>query len=335
MDWNRGYSSSYYISVLDRFTLREIQRIEITGGNIKRTSESLRESATIDCINYSANSEQIIRVWLDTKQSGESNHTPLFTGIATSPAKNINGRLIKNSLECYSLLKIAQDILLQRGWYAPIGIDAGTLIKDLLSVVPGEIEIVGNTPPLKSSIIAEDGENRLSMAEKVLGAIGNWRMRIDGNGHITIEPYATNPVAVFDAINNDSIEPSLSITYDWYNCPNVYRATVDDNYAVARDDSPDSPLSTVNRGREVWYEDSDVYLAENQTLSEYAAEALKQAQQVATSISYDRRFHPDVSVGDVIRLTYPAQDILGLYLVTSQDITLGYNAKTAEEVVKI
>lgn len=335
MNWNKGYSSSYYISVLDRFTLREIRRIEITGGNIKRTSESLRESATINCINYSSETEEIVRVWLDTKQDGESNHTPLFTGLATSPAKNINGKLVTNSLECYSILKIAQDMLLQRGWYAPAGIDGGNLIKDLLSVIPGEIEIIGETPALDSSIIAEDSENRLSMSEKILSAMGDWRMRVDGNGHITIAPNTYNPVAAFDAINNDSIEPSLSITYDWYNCPNVYRATLDDGYAIARDDSPDSPLSTINRGREVWQEESSVYLAENQTLAEYAKDALKMAQQIATTISYNRRFHSDVYVGDVIRLNYPAQDILGLYLVVSQNIELGYGARTSEEVVKI
>lgn len=119
MDWYKGFSSSYYISVLDRSTWRDLRRIEITGGTIKREDSELRESADIDCVNYSETTEQIIRVWLDARQNGGSSHIPLFTGLATSPGKTINGRLVTNTIECYSVLKIAQDMLLPRGWYAP------------------------------------------------------------------------------------------------------------------------------------------------------------------------------------------------------------------------
>lgn len=334
MEWRKGFSAKYYISILDRNTLRDLRPVEITGGTIKREEYDLRESADIDCVNYSETTEQIIRVWLDAKQNGGSSHTPLFTGIATSPGRNINGNLTTNTLQCYSILKIAQDMLLPRGWYAPKGINGGELIKDLLSVVPVDISIAENSPGLNSSIISESNENRLSMTDKILSSM-NWRMKLDGYGNISIEPYSNDVVATFDALSNDVIEPSLSVSYDWYDVPNVYRAVLDDAYAIARDDNPDSPLSTVNRGREIWLEDPSVYLQENETLAEYADRMLQQAQQVATTVSYTRRFDPSVYVSDVVRLGYSAQRISGTYLVTSQSITLGYNARTSEEVVKI
>ena len=334
MDWSKGFSSRYYISVVDRVTWRDLYRIEITGGTIKREAGELRESADIDCINYSETTEQIVRVWLDAKQNGNYSHIPLFTGIATSPGKNINGRLVSNTVECYSVLKIAQDMLLQRGWYAPKGINGGDLIRDLLSVIPVTIYVEENSPGLKSAIIAEDGENRLSMTDKILELM-EWRMTLDGYGNIHIQPYNKEPVATFSSLENDVLEPSLSVTYDWYSCPNVYRAVLDDSYAVARDDDSNSPLSTINRGREVWFEDSSAYLQENETLAEYAERMLKLAQRVSTTISYDRRFNPDVYVSDVVTLNYPAQKIDGKYLVTSQSITLGYSAKTSEEVIKL
>jgi len=34
-------------------------------------------------------------------------------------------------------------------------------------------------------------------------------------------------------------------------------------------------------------------------------------------------------------MNYPRQNIVGLYRVTSQNITLGYGGKTSEEVIKI
>lgn len=334
MDWSSGFSSRYYVSVIDRTTWRDLNRIEITGGTIRRESDDLRESADIDCVNYSSETEQIIRVWLDAKQNGDSSHIPLFTGIATSPGKSINGHLVTNTLECYSVLKIAQDMLLPRGWYAPKGINGGDLIKDLLSVIPVKISISENSPGLNSAIIAEDGENRLSMTDKILD-IMNWRLTLDGYGNIYIHPYSNSPVALFDSLNNDVLELSVNINRDWYSCPNVYRTVLDDSYAVARDDDPNSPLSTVNRGREVWVEESSAALLENETLAEYAERMLKLAQRVSTTISYDRRFDPNTYVSDVVRLNYPAQKISGDFLITSQSITLGYNAKTSEEVIKI
>ena len=334
MDWRRGFSSKYYISILDRDTWRDLRQIEITGGTIKKEDTDLRESADVDCVNYEYTSEQIIRVWLDARQNGDSIHTPLFTGIATSPERDIEGHRTTSTLECYSILKFARDMLLPRGWYAPIGISGGELVRDLLNVIPIDISIAENSPGLKSAIVSEDNENRLSMADKILDAI-NWRMKIDGYGNIRIEPYNNEPVATFDALSNDVIEPSLNIKYDWYEVPNVYRAVLDDSYALARDDNPDSPFSTVSRGREIWLEDSSVYLQEKETLAEYAERMLKESQQVAISISYKRRFNPDVYVSDVVRLGYNAQKISGLYLVKSQGIDLGYNAKTSEEVIKI
>ena len=334
MDWTKGYSARYYLSVVDKNTMRDIDRIELTGGSIRRSMSDLRESASLDCVNYNSNVEQYIRVWLDTKQGGESSHTPLFTGIATSPTDKYNGRLKTNTVECYSILKIASDIMLPRGWYAPVEANSGDLIRDLLSVTKTPITIAENAPDISISIIAESGENHLSMSEKLLNAM-NWRMRLDGYGSIFIEPINRDPVAYFSSNENDIIENDISITYDWFSAPNVLRCVLDDAYAEARDDDPDSPLSTVNRGREVWYEDTDVFLNSNETLAEYSQRMLKEYQRTATNISYSRRYYPNVYPGDVVRLNYAAQNVMGNFLVTDQSISLGYSAKTSEEVYKI
>ena len=338
MDWSKGFSASYYLSVVDRNSWRDGDRINITGGTIKRTYGDLRESADIDCVNYEyLDSEQIIRVWLDARQEGSSSHTPIFTGVASSPGRNINGRLETNTLQCYSILKIAQDVLLPRGWYAPADANGASLIKSLLSVIglPNDmLHITENSNTLKTSIIAEEGENHLSMVDKILYAM-NWRMSLNGKGEITIEPITYDPVVIFSSLDNDVIETSLSVTYDWYNCPNVYRAVVDDISAVAIDDSPDSPYSTVNRGREIWYEDINCYLNENESLSDYARRKLKESQRVSYILSYIRRFDPSVRVDDVVTINYPEQKIFGNYLVTDQTIQLTHGGETTEEAMKI
>lgn len=335
MNWNRGFSSQYYACFVDPVTWKDSERFEITGGSIKRTDSGVRESADIDCVNYQQEKERWIRVWLDAKQTGSSEHIPLFTGLATAPERDINGKLTSNSLTCYSVLKTAQDVLLPLGYYASAGISGAVLVKNLLrDIVPAPIEIVGDSPSLQQYIIAEDNENCLSMSEKILSAI-NWRIRLAGDGSIQICNMADKVNAEFDSIENDSVEPRLKAANDWYNCPNVFRAIMGDTSAVARDDSVDSPLSVPNRGREVWKEERDCNLNNNESLAEYARRRLKEEQRHYLAVSYDRRFHPNVVASDLVKLHYPEQEIDGVFYVSDQTIELSYGARTGEEAIQL
>lgn len=331
MNWKNGFSASYYAYIVDPVSWRETDRIEITGGSINRSDEGLRDSADIECAAYDHSKERYIRVYLDAEQSGTSAHTPLFTGLATSPTRDIDGYYETSTIACYSVLKAAEDVLLERGYYVPAGSNGADVIKDLLSCTPAPVTVNGSAPDLQTSIIAEEGETRLSLADKVLFAIG-WRMRIDGMGMIELCPKAKDATAQFDPVDQDVLEPTIEVEYDWYECPNVLRAVQEDLSAVARDDSVDSPLSTVNRGREVWVEETSCELNTGESISEYAARRLKELQKVQLTAGYDRRYFPDVLVGDLVRLRYPAQGLNGLFRITSQTVELAHGATTSEKV---
>lgn len=330
MEWSSGYSATYYAYIIDPVSWRETTRLEITGGSINRTSAGLRDSADIECTGYQS-AEQYIRVYLDVVQAGESVHEAIFTGLATSPSRDIDGNYERNTLACYSVLKAANDVLLRRGYYVPAGMNGALAITDLLSVIPAPVTAEGSAPGLQFAIIAEEGETRLSMADKVLDAIG-WRMRITGDGTVVLAPKATEAAAQFDPLDHDVLEPSITVNYDWFDCPNVFRAVAEDLSAVARDDDPDSPLSTVSRGREVWAEETSCDLNTGESISEYAVRRLKELQTVRLTAGYSRRYDPGVLVGDLVRLRYPAQGLDGLYRVTSQSVSLSYGASTTEEV---
>ena len=333
MNWSKGFTSSYYVRKVDPGSWRALERYEITGGQIKHADTDLRESADIECRNYSLG-EAWIRIYLDVKQAGSSDHIALFTGLASSPEDEIDGMRISQDVQLYSVLKPCDDVLLERGWYAPAGTNGAMEVARLLSVTPAPVMAEGSSPALKSAIIAEDGETRLSMADKILDAIG-WRLRITGDGTVTICAMSDEAVASFDATRNDALEPKIKRSYDWFDCPNVFRAIDDDMMAVARDESAESPLSTVNRGREIWQEETSCTLNTGESLAEYALRRLKELQQVGVSLSYDRRYHPEVMVSDVINLNYPVQSITGKHRVVSQTIELGHGARVSEEVVKI
>ena len=334
MDWNQGYSAQYYATFVDASTWRDLERFELLGGTISTDESDLRASASLDCVDYPKQIERWVRIYLDAKQGQESVHIPLFTGLASSPGEKINGALAQMTLECYSVLKPAEDVLLSRGWYAPAGMSGSTLIRQLLAVAPAPVVESANAPTLQEAIIAEDNETNLSMVGKLLNAI-DWRLRLLGDGTIHICPRATEAVARYDALENDAIEPTIEKEQDWYSCPNVFRAVADDVSAVARDDSEKSSLSTVNRGREVWMEETGCNLNSGETIAEYALRRLKEEQKAAASATYKRRFNPDITATDLLRLNYPEQGLVGDYRVLTQSIELGFGGTTSEKVARV
>ena len=347
VNWFDGYMSKCYATFVDEQSWLDgyspidnvgKNNLEILSGSIKHSgSDDLKESATIECLEYDTTVERWIRIWMDVKQDSNYAHEAIFTGLAKKKNKKYDGLYQQNTVECYSVLKPAQDILLKPGWYAPVGSKGADLAKDLLSVIPAPVYISDESPRLEDSLIAESGENRLSMALAILNSIG-WKLSINGMGEVYLDPIEENPTPIItmDSIDSDIIEPQITIDYDWYECPNVFRAVTQDGIvAEARDESDDSMFSIQNRGREVWAEENNITLGDNESLGKYAMRRLEELQRVNTLISYDRRFYPNLNVGDLVIINYPANKISGIFLITSQNIELGYNAKTSEEAIQV
>ena len=335
MDWSKGFEATYYMTIVDRITWKDTEKVEVTGGNVSKSDSNLIESADIDCIGYDRG-EQWIRLWLDARQDGsETSHVALFTGLATSPAVAINGVIRQNSLECYSVLKPADDVPLPRGYFVAGGNNVPLLIKwELLKDLPAPVEIDGEAPPLAKTFLAESGETKLSMAVKLLTAI-NWRFRISGDGTIHICPKDNTIVATFDGLENDVVEPQINADQDWYRCPNVFQAIIDGVAYTARDDNPNSRLSTISRGREIWVTEENPVLNSGETATQYVNRRLKEEQTAIMKVSYSRRFHPNITIGDCVSLNHPAQKITGIFRVTSSSFSLNYGAAVNEDGNKI
>ena len=330
MEWSKGFSALYHMTLVDPIAWHDVGRVEITGGSIQRESDGMMQSADIDTREFPSG-ERYIRIYLDARQEGGGDTVALFTGLATTPDTDYNGVIESHTVQCYSVLKAADDVLLERGYYVPAGISADVILNQLLSVVPAPVEVADGAPSLLASIVADEDDTYLDMVQRVVAAI-NWRMRLTGMGEIVIEPKPKDAIMTFDPLDNDCIETQITASNDWYSCPNVFRAIDEDMTAIARDDSEDSPLSTINRGREIWAQDTSCDLNDNESIGEYAARRLREEQKNALSATYKRRFQPDIMPDDLIYLKYPEQGLNGVFRVTSQTIDLGYGATTSEEV---
>ena len=326
LDWAKGFSVAYYATIVDAATWLDSERIELIQGKVTRSDSDLQESAQLTC--KPLDEEAWIRINMDVSQDGASDHVPLFTGLAICPDREINGALETGSVICYSVLKPAQDVLLPRGWYAPKGREGAEIVAELLSVTPAPKIVSGSSPRLSAHIVADAGESCLTMARKILTAI-NWRLRLLGDGTIEICPQANNPAARFDALDNDAIEPKVKVSFDWYDAPNVYRAVSGNTCAEVRDTD-----AIRARGREIWKEDRSPAFNGSESIAMYAKRMLDESKWAAYKVSYDRRYHPNVLVGDLVELHYPAQKIDNIFRVSSQAIDLVAGGKTSEEVVR-
>lgn len=331
IDYSNGITATYYASKIDPQTWSDAGEISILAGTItKNAGSDLVESADIT-VTEDIGTEEWMRVYMIAEQGGAKERVPLFTGIVSSPTRSIDGNQETRKLDCYSVLKVAQDILLPVGWFAPARTSGGELIRLLLSDLPCPIELDEGSPTIISSFVAGAKDTKLSIAQEIAKAI-NWQIKINGDGSVRICPKPLTISGTFDNIENDIIETSLTDSTDIFDVPNVLRVTSGGASATARDDAPDSVYSTVNRGREVW-DQEDAKLAAGETLGEYAVRRLKELQNPSRSIDYTRRFQPDIDVNDLVSIIYPKQKIGDVFRVVSQTISLSHGCRVKEGVI--
>lgn len=328
MNWKKGFSASFSMNFVDPVTWRDLKTTDFTAGTISRSTDDLMQSADFDMTESPG--EKWVRVYVTTLQAGGGAHAALFTGLTSAPQEVMDGIRKHYSVECYSTLKPAADVLLPRGYFAAEGVDGARLAAELLRVGPAPVTYKINGPRLKEAIVAEDDETNFSMARRLIDAIG-WMIRIGGDGSISIEPYPAAVSAKYDAFEDDAVEPQVTNTYDWYSCPNCFRAISGDLVEEVKDMDPNNSLSIPSRGREIWQQETSVTLGDGENLYDYARRRLAELQSPGRTINYTRRYNPDILPGDLVRLHYPKNGITGVYRSRSQTITIGHGCRTEEE----
>jgi hypothetical protein len=331
IDYSKGISATYYASKVDPQTWSDAGEISILSGTITKKADSdLVESADIS-VSEDIETDEWVRIYMIAEQGGAKERVPLFTGIISSPSRNIDGNQETRKLDCYSVLKVANDILLPVGWFAPARTSGGELIRLLLADLPCPVELDEGSPNIISSFVAGANDTKLSIAQEIAEAI-NWQIKVHGDGSVRICPKPLTISGTFDNIENDIIETSVTDNRDIFDIPNVLRVTLGGASATVRDDDPDSVYSTVNRGREVWNQE-EAKMAAGESLGEYAFRRLKEKQNPSRKLSYTRRSQMDVDVNDLVSIIYPKQKIGDVFRIQSQTITLSHGARVKEDVI--
>ena len=330
MDWNQGYTATFRLYSVNQSTWGDGDEIEnlVSASVTKDNESSLIEDASI-----SIDGEPIkgyVRLVLEAKNTSGMAKVNLGTFLVTSPKRSINGVLTTIDLECYSVLKPADDKLLPPGWYFPEGGDPIAGASELLSnclkcpVEPSESDI--RTDQVK---IAENNETALSMAKYLLEDT-DWFIYIDGRGCVSIKKKPDNIVKMFDAYENDVLMPNITDESDIFDIPNILRVTDSSgNYETIYNNDEQSDTSIEKLGWEKWSSEQ-LSLDYGETLLGKGGERMEELSKTTRKINYSREFDPDVKLNDVALYMLPKQRIVGTFRIISQSLSIENGIKVSE-----
>ena len=299
-------------------------------------------SATIDTTENLG--ECYIRVYLSVHQNGEYDKIPLGTYLIQTPSVSFDGMIHKYSLDAYTPL------LELKGTIPPIGyaLLKGQNIMEIATQLCREnmrapVVDTSSHHTLASNFVANLDDTWLTFITDLISN-AKYSLSLDGLGRVLFSPEqdtaSLRPVWTYDDSDISILYPEVTDSRDLYNIPNVVEVvySTDTSYLVARavNDDRSSPVSTVSRGREIVYRESNpsvIGTPDQAYLNEYAKQLLRNLSSLEHTVTYKHGYCP-VQVGDCITLNYGRSGLSDIKArVISQTITCETGCPVEETAV--
>lgn len=344
IDWLSSMQQTFEYYTVDPNTWRDVKKIEnVISSTIDRDSEAeTLGSATITMSE--AIGECYVRIYLVAIQNGKTYKVALGTFLVQTPSWSFDGKTKEISVDAYTpLLELKENL-------PPIGYSLleGENIMNMAYRLCRErvrapvIEAVCDTN-LYDDFVANTKDTWLTFLTDLIEN-AKYVFDLDEMGRVLFLPVqetaSLQPVWTYTDDNSSILYPDISLDRDLYGIPNVvevvYSNGKDNYYARVVNDNPNSPISTVNRGREIVHRVTNPSLygdpTENQT-KEYAERLLKELSTLECTVTYSHGYCP-VRVNDCVRLNYTRSGISGVKAkVISQSIDCSAGCKVTETAV--
>lgn len=349
-NWTEAMSQTYEYYIVDPGTWENAKRLRnVTACTINRdlSAETLG-SASIDTTELLG--ECYVRAYLVTDQNGIRETHPLGTNLVQTPGTKFDGRVLTTSMDAYTpLIELKENT-------PPIGYSilkgenimemAYRLIRDHARAPVVKTEC---SETLQNDFIANTNDTWITFIIDLI-AQAKYELGLDELGRIIFLPIqelsALQPVYTYTDDNSSILQPEISTTHDIYGIPNV----IEINYYSEKlkecitvrvvNDDENSPVSTVNRGREIIHKDSATNIIDNvdkeyltRQLTDYANKLLKSVSTVSYTITYTHGYN-GVRLGDCVRLNYRRAKINDVKAkVISQSIKCDSGCQVSETAV--
>lgn len=339
VDWSASMEQTYEYYTVDPGTWKDIAPLKnVISATVNRDStvETLG-SATFDITDLIG--EAYIRPYLVVVQNGVESRHPLGTFIVQTPTSKFDGKARSVTMDAYTPLLELKENPPPIGYSILKGYNvmesAYRICRDNMRapVVKTSSDI-----PLYDDFVANTSDTWVTFVSDLI-ANAKYTLDLDELSRVIFSPKqkveTMQPVWTYDDGNSSILLPELTMQHDLYGIPNVVEVVYsnDRTYKTARiaNDDPNSPISTVNRGREIIYRDtspklsgdSNVVGIENQ-LDVYARQLLKDLSTVEYTLTYSHAYC-GTRVGDCVRLNYSRA---GLQNIKAKIISQSIECKT-------
>ena len=343
-DWTKSMQQTFEYYTVDPNTWADVKKLDnVKSCTISRDADAATlGSATIDVTESVG--ECYVRVYLVTVQNGITEKHPLGTFLVQTPSSSFNGKVCNVSMDVYTpLLELKEK-------QPPIGyaLLKGSNIMDYAYLTTREnarapVVKAECSETLKGDFVSDLNDNWITFNSDLI-ANAKYEYVLDEMGRILFSPKqelaSLQPVWTYDDSNSSILYPDIDMQHDLYGIPNVVEVTYSNgkDYYHSRvvNDDPNSPVSTVNRGREIVYRETSPKLSGDPTekqIEEYAQTLLRNLSSPEYTITYTHGYCP-VRLGDCVRLNYSRAGLKDIKAkVISQSISCKPGCKVTEKAV--
>ena len=343
-DWTKTMQQTFEYYVVDPGTWKEIKKIDcVLNSSISRAS-TLETLGSASITVSESIGECYIRIYLVTIQNGIRERHSLGTFLVQSPSYSFDGKIKNISLDAYTpLLELKENP-------TPLGYSIlkdenvlDTAYRIVREQVRAPVVKTKNDEILSSNFVANLNDTWITFVRDLI-ANANYSLALDDVGRILFMPnqdtMSLQPIWTYDDSNSSILYPELTVDRDLYGIPNVveviYSNGTEYYYGRAVNEDPSSPISTINRGREITHRESNPSLLGNpnqKRIQEYAENLLKELSSLEYTITYTHGYCP-VRIGDCVRLNYKRAGINGIKAkVISQNIKCEPGCPVTEKAV--
>ena len=343
-DWSKSMQQTFEYCIVDPGTWKDIKKLDtVKSCSITWDSDTdTLGSATIDATETLG--ECYIRVYLVTIQNGLRERHPLGTFMVQTPSSTFDGKIRTVSMDAYTpLIELKEK-------QPPLGysILKDANIMDMAYQLTAEnlrapVVRTKNADKLYYDFISETDDTWITFISDFI-ANAKYSFGLDELGRVLFVPAqdtaSLQPLMTFDDSNSSILYPEISMDHDLYKLPNVVEVIYSNgskhHYARAVNNDANSPISTINRGREIIYRETDPSFAGEPTddqIDAYAQQLLRKMSSIEYTISYSHGYC-GVRLGDCVRLNYKRAGITNVKAkIISQSIKCEPGCPVTEKAV--
>lgn len=318
-DWTSTMQQTFEYYIVDPGTWKDVRKIDtVISSKISRDLEAETLGSASISITESLG-ECYIRIYLVTIQNGIREKHPLGTYMVQTPSYSFNGKVKNITMDAYTPLIELKEKNPPLG-YSMLKGDNIMERAHLLMREQMRAPVVSTTKDTKlHHDFVSNVDDTWSTFIRDLIANADMRLEVDELGRVMFAPEqdisCLQPVWTFDTGNSSILYPSFDIQHDLYGIPNevevIYSNGTSSMSIKVVNDDPDSPVSTVSRGRRITHRISNpdvVGKPSEAEMKDYAVRMLKALSSIEYTINYTHGYCP-VRVGDCVRLNYEAAGI--------------------------